>query len=516
MTYVEKELKLSVIQKTIWLDSQCVLGWIESKKSLATFVENRIKEIKRNKDIEFHYISTKENPADIASRGMSTKELQFNRLWWNGPDWLLNRSNKWPVWKYDKQNRDLITELESEYKKTNVMYEAKLVAEEGNSLCSPFGLDVNRFSSLTRLLRVTALADKFVAKLRKQTNANYPLDAADIEKAEKLWTEYIQKHYYDNFIDAVLKNKTNNLTSQLGIYVDTNGLLRCSGRLKYADICEGARKPLLLPRQHRYTDLVIEKYHRSQLHTGTAQILASLRQRFWIPHGRSVVKKVLGQCTICRRYEGGPYKMPLMPPFPSEQVTEAVPFTLTGIDYCGPLFIKSKPEVSKVWICLFTCLVTRAVHLELIHSMTTEDFLLGLRRFLASHGKPCEIISDNAGQFKLASETVRKLWEQILTHSDVISYVANENINWRFIVELAPWMGGFYERLIGLLKRSLRKTIDRLCLSNEQLLTILKETEAVLNSRPLVYIGDDIHSTIALTPAHFLTLNPRIGIPNFE
>ena len=184
---------------------------------------------------------------------MSTKELQFNRLQWKGPDWLLKRSNEWPVWKYDKQNRDLITELESEYKKTNVMYEAKLVAEEGNSLCSPFGLDVNRFSSLTRLLRVTALADKFVAKLRKQANANYPLDAADIEKAEKLWIEYIQKQYYDNVIDAVLKNKTNNLTSQLGIYVDTNGLLRWSGRLKHADICEGARKPLLLPRQHRYT-----------------------------------------------------------------------------------------------------------------------------------------------------------------------------------------------------------------------------------------------------------------------
>ena len=97
-----------------------------------------------------------------------------------------------------------------------------------------------------------------------------------------------------------------------------------------------------------------------------------------------------------------------------------------------------------------------------------------------------------------------------------MSYVANENINWKFIVELAPWMGGFYERLIGLLKRSLRKTIGKLCLSNEQLLTVLKETEAVLNSRPLVYIGDDIHSTIALTPAHFLSLNPRIGIPNFE
>lgn len=208
--------------------------------------------------------------------------------------------------------------------------------------------------------------------------------------------------------------------------------------------------------------------------------------------------------------------MPLMSPFPSERVTESIPFTYTGIDYRGPLFIKSKAETSKVWICLFTCLVTRAVYLELIHNMTTEHFLMGLRRFLASRGKPQEIISDNASQFKLASETVNELWRQILTHDDVISYVANENINWKFIVELAPWMGGFYERLIGLLKRSLRKTIGKLCLSNEQLLTVLKETEAVLNSRPLVYIGDDIHSTIALTPAHFLSLNPRIGLSNFE
>ena len=158
------------------------------------------------------------------------------------------------------------------------MYEAMLVAEEGNSLCSPFGPDENRFLSLTRLLRVTELADKFVAKLGRQAKA--PLDAADIEKTEKLWIEYIQKQYYDNVIDAILKNKTNNLTYQVGIYVDTNGLLRCSGRLKHADICEGARKPLLLPRQHSFTDLVIEKYHRSQLHTGTAQTLASLRQRF--------------------------------------------------------------------------------------------------------------------------------------------------------------------------------------------------------------------------------------------
>ena len=225
---------------------------------------------------------------------MSTKQLQINQLWWNGQEWLLKPNIKWPVWKYDKRNTELITEIESEYKKKSVIYETKLVADEGNS-CSPFGLDVSKFSSLTKLLRVTALAGKFVAKLRKKVKAIDPLDALDIEKAEKHWIEYVQKQCFNEIIGAILKNKTHNLKSQLGVYLDTTGLLRYSGRLKHADICEGARKPSLLPRQHRYTESVTEKYHQSQLHTGTAQTLTSLRQKFWIPHGRSVVKKGLGR-----------------------------------------------------------------------------------------------------------------------------------------------------------------------------------------------------------------------------
>ena len=144
--------------------------------------------------------------------------------------------------------------------------------------------------------------------------------------------------------------------------------------------------------------------------------------------------------------------------------------------------------------------------------MTTQQFLLGFRRFIACHGKPNRIISDNAAQFKLASETINKVWRQILTEEDIVSYSANEDIQWVFTVELAPWMGGFYERLVGIVKRSLRTAIGRVCLNSEQLLTILKEAEAVINSRPLVYVGDDINSSMTLTPAHFLTLNPKIGL----
>ena len=127
--------------------------------------------------------------------------------------------------------------------------------------------------------------------------------------------------------------------------------------------------------------------------------------------------------------------MPHRPQIPTERVSTSAPFTYTGLDYFGPLFIKTKTETQKVWFCLYTCLVTRAIHLELMYDMTTQQFLLGLRRFMARHGKPNRIISDNAAQFKLASDTIRKLWGQILTEEDTVSYAANENIQWIFTVE---------------------------------------------------------------------------------
>ena len=208
--------------------------------------------------------------------------------------------------------------------------------------------------------------------------------------------------------------------------------------------------------------------------------------------------------------------MPSMPPLPTKRVTQSSPFSHSAVDYFGPLFIKAMNENRKVWVYLYTCLVTRAIHLELMSDVSTEQFLLGFRRFLSHYGKPKEIISDNVSQFKLASDIIEKVWRQILSEKDVLCYAANESIKWKFIVELAPWMGGFYERLIGQVKRSLRKAIGKLCLTYDQLLTILKKVEAVINSRPLVYMEDDINSSMTLTLSHFLTLNPTIDIPAYD
>ena len=302
LKFVEKELKLEISQKHMWIDSQCVLNWTNSQKPLRIFVKNRVKEIKEDKSIQYHYISTKENSEDIACRGKSTSELQGDSLWWNGPDWLVKPNTSWPEWNYETssaQKEVITTQTESEFKRTKVMYEAKLVASEGpTDIDSPFSIDINRYSSLTKLWRITALVIRFIRKLRKESDLTGPLEATEIINAENTWTTYIQKTMYRDVIDSIQENKHHNLVSQLGLYLDKNGHIRCRGRLKHADICEGAKHPVLLPKDHRYTTLVIQMYHEKAFHTGCSQTLSLLRHKFWIPQGRSAVRRVLERCVL--------------------------------------------------------------------------------------------------------------------------------------------------------------------------------------------------------------------------
>ena len=134
--------------------------------------------------------------------------------------------------------------------------------------------------------------------------------------------------------------------------------------------------------------------------------------------------------------------MPPMASLPSSRVTEATPFSRTGLDYLGPLFRKTIDGAKKVWVCLFTCLVIRAVHLALVQDMSTEEFLMCFRRFISQRGCPTEIISDNAMQFKSASQTLDYIWRMITRCEDVQSYASNKGIKWNFIVEMPlGWVG---------------------------------------------------------------------------
>ena len=306
------------------------------------------------------------------------------------------------------------------------------------------------------------------------------------------------------------------IIEQLGVKADSNNILRCHGRLSNADVSYDAKYPKLLPRDDHYTFLVVMDCHERIMHAGVSHTLSQVRYSYWIPHGRATVRKILKKCVPCRRHLTGPYVMPRMPPLPRERVSQSLPFTYTGLDYLGPLTVWSDGQRKKVWICLFTCLAVRAITLEVVEDMSAYHFLLCLRRFIALSGRPARLVSDNAAQFKLVHATVHKAWNEVTADESVVRFVANQSIKWSYIPEFSPWMGGFYERLVGLVKSSLRKSIGRLCLSIMQLQTLVKEIESIVNTRPLVYVSEDISNSVVLTPAHFLGGNPMVGTPELQ
>ena len=201
--------------------------------------------------------------------------------------------------------------------------------------------------------------------------------------------------------------------------------------------------------------------------------------------------------------------MPKLADWSKEKISKATPFMYTGLDYIGPFYVKENKE--KVWICIFTCVTVRAVD-----DMTAEQFLMTLRRFISRRNTPHTIILDNAPQFKLTKTRVDKAWQQSITHENMQRFTSDAGMKWKFIIEFSPWMGGFYERLVGMVKSSLRKAIKRKFLTTTQFRTYATECEHILNSRPPVYIDDDIRSTEAITPNHFLCLGPRNSAPILE
>ena len=190
---------------------------------------------------------------------------------------------------------------------------------------------------------------------------------------------------------------------------------------------------------------------------------------------------------LCRRNYGGPFKMPKMSPWPAKRLSESAPFTYTGPDYLGPSYVKGNPS-RKVWICLFICVAVMAVHLEVVDDMTAEQFLMAPTRFISRRGTLKEIILDNAPQFKLMKTTIDKAWQGVVIDEDVHNYTTNQNIKWRFIVEFAPWMAGFYERLVGMVTSSVKKAIGKIYLTQTQFTTSITELEGKINLQTLVYL----------------------------
>ncbi|KAL2076872.1 hypothetical protein ACEWY4_027539 [Coilia grayii] len=492
-------LNMEIHQLHMWSDSMIVLNWIRSSAhKWKQFVANRVTEIQSLTDPAFwSHCKGKENPADPPTHGQTVVNLSLSRLWWKGPAFLISCGQE------EESNDETVDEnaVEEELKVSEHLT-VQLTTE--CETVEPV-LDLQRYSKLKTILRITAWIQRFAGNTRSTTKRHGELTAEEILQAEKYWIRVTQHQSFIEDVTLLKAGKMLNKDSkirELRPFLDESGLMCVEGRLQQSDFSFHQQHPWILPAKSRFGELLVQHTHQNLMHAGVRDALVQLRDTYWILRGRQLVKGVLSRCCVCRRFKAKPVQQ-VTAPLPRDRITESPPFEVTGVDFAGPLYVKVSGALTKAYIALFTCAVTRAVHLELVSSQSTEHFLLAIKRFIARRGLCKVIYSDNAKTFKRAEQDSKQLWESI-KYTHLLEYFSDRGISWRFIAERAAWWGGFWERLVQSVKTCLKKVLGRASLSFEEMTTILTEVEATLNSRPLTFVNNDLDEPQPLTPAHFL------------
>lgn len=503
----------------LWIDSTIVLHWINSAPNVhKIFIANRIAVIHEisNKDWWRHVPSTL-NSADLISRGSSVPELRENSLWWHGPGFLKGSMESWPANIIQVKNTEQnVLELKQHHS-----FVTKVVC---------FDI-LSRYSSLSKLQHVTAYILRFLNNVKAKLNGDNsglrrgPLSAAELQQSLILLIRLCQEESFSQEIKLVRTNLNSKLASNiksLHPFLDKEGCLRVGGRLTYSNFPYDKKYPFLLPKGHKLTALVLEYYHKVFFHCGPQQLLATVREKYWPIGGKNQCKLIIRRCITCARAKPL-IQQPLMSDLPQERVSISHPFTNVGVDYAGPILIKEKKirntKYLKSYICIFVCLTTRAVHIDLVTDLTAISFVKVLKRFVARRGKPSIIWSDNAKNFSGAASHLRELYKSLYNDTNqrkIFTFLAGQEISWKFISPRAPHEGGMWEASVKSAKFHLKRVLGNIHLDYEDMLTVLIQIEAVLNSRPISPLSTDPDDLTPLTPGHFLIGRALYSIPETD
>ncbi|XP_055605028.1 uncharacterized protein LOC129753255 [Uranotaenia lowii] len=493
---------LNIRRTVFWSDSSTVLAWIRSDHRRYTqFVACRVGEILSNSEIsEWRWVPSKLNIADHATKWFNEIEIQQDSAWFSGPEFLKESEENWP------QPRSSTTTTE----------ELKIPCLVHQLSETQTTVDFTRFSKWERVLRTTAYVNRYIA-LKTNRVKIFPehLGQQELRDAENSLFGNAQWCSYPAEMSVAVHNRgksteqrndlpKQSILRQMSPYLDENGVLRVDSRIGAAKRVSTCTKyPVILPQYHRLTDLIIDFYHRKYIHCNFETVVNELRQRFYIPRIRQTVKRVLRQCQWCKIYKSKP-QVPRMAPLPEARLAAYTrPFSYTGLDLFGPILVKSGRQALKRWVALFTCLTIRAVHVEVVYSLSTESCIMSIRRFIGRRGAPIEIHSDNGTNFRGADNILQQQVRQF--HENMAVTFTNVDTKWVFIPPGTPHMGGSWERLVRSVKTALEGSmIPGRKLDDEAFYTLLVDAEGIVNSRPLTYLPIESEEAEALTPNHFL------------
>lgn len=506
---IKKHLTINIDEVFYWSDSTTVLRWIhiDDPRKLCKFVAYRVAEIQEDTiGTNWRYIPTKFNVADEATKWSKPPSFEEQTRWFKGPEFLYEQENSWHSFEPCDQNKILKEEIVL-FQSTNV--EGELI-------------DIKRFSKFRRLLRTMAFVLKFIEKVRnrKSSNLNYDnkhfspdLTAEDLLQAKNILIRMEQKKWYPSEMKYLKKHSRNDIKLdvkrsspiyKLSPYIDENNLLRIRGRLDIAEcISPATKRPVILPRESYLSLLIVEDFHRSYQHRNHETVINEIRQIYYIPQLRRLLYKVRNTCQYCKIYFATPAN-PEMAPLPDCRLAAfTAPFTYTGVDYFGPITVVIGRRQEKRWGVLFTCLTTRAVHLEVAHKLDTDHCILAFTNFMNRRGHPRHIYCDRGSNFIATERVLREELTKVDTKIISQSFLSPE-ISFHFNSPLSPHMGGAWERLVKAVKISIYSALSFKTPNDSLLLSSMIAAENIVNSRPLTYLPIDSEESEAITPNHFL------------
>ena len=453
-----------------WLDSLVALHWIKGGGTYKQFVSNRVRKINEKDFIVWRHVGTDHNPADRGSRGCEVNRLTGE--WLNGPVWLAD-PDQWPASVMTEPSQD----SEAEAKKIKEILATAIETEDN--------LDALLIKHpYWKTIRINAWIARFLhnCKIPKHLRILGPLTTEETEQQVKWWIRRVQERYR-----KTEKFRDDELT--LNLQRNHDGIYECRGRIQ-------GSYPVYLPPKVVLSEKIVQDAHELTLHGGVGLTMALVRRDYWIPRLRQLARSVNTRCFGCKKFHTTAFHNPPPGNLPVERTEGSSPFEVIGVDYAGPIVYKvSKKREGKSYILLFACSLSRAIHLELLTDQTTDGFIRCLKRFIARRGRPSTIYSDNGKSFVAAAKWLNALMKD----EKLQDYFAHHLIKWKFNLAKAPWWGGQFERLVGIVKQALYKSIGRAILDFDELEEVLLDVEIAVNNRPLSYVEDDVQLPV-LTP----------------
>ncbi|XP_026214228.1 uncharacterized protein LOC113160973 [Anabas testudineus] len=398
---LKEELGFSNMDEYFWTDSKVILGYIYNEaRRFHTFVSNRIQRIHlTTTPQQWRYVSTDKNPADIASRGASVSEL-LSSDWFTGPQFLWEKEILSP--------KEVITEItigDPEVRKVQSL-NVQTTEQIGLSHC------LLRFSSWYKVTQA-------IARLLRRIRGNKSTGHSTVQEREEagcIIVRDVQKQVYSEEIKLLSKGSQIPSKSKLyplEAFLDKDGTLRVGGRLKNACLPTSQKHPIVMPKDHHVTKMIITHYHEQVQHQGKGFTINEIRSNgYWVPGINKAVASHIYQCIKCRKIRRLTEEQ-RMADLPSERVEPSPPFTYCGMDCFGPFITKEGRKVHKRYGLLFTCLCCRAIHIEMLDDMSTDAFINGLRCFIALRGAVCKIRCDQGSNFVGAKNELKEALKQV-------------------------------------------------------------------------------------------------------